>query len=248
MKYYFLILFILITNTTFSQKFIINDIDFKLKEKDRALIEKLGTYEVKIFNGLFKTNHNDSVVLTLNLYNRPKVFKELLKTNNMKGLTESGFYSGSTNQSYVMYYDSQEIKTVLHELSHALLRNNLKNPPRWFNEGLAEFLESLEEKNNSIQVYTQHHYLDLVKDLNNKGKINFKKFFTEDQTKWQQPEHTRYLYAMSYSIVYYLIKKDPQYISKIANMLKQRKNSEFILSELFGNLQKFENNFKMYYR
>src|SRR5690606_21595668 len=106
----------------------------------------------------------------LNLYNKQKNFNEVLKKYNVKGFTESGFYSSTTNESYIQYYDTEEVDVVLHELSHALLRNNLKNPPRWFNEGLAVFLESLEEKNNTIQVYTQHHWLDYIREQNRAGK------------------------------------------------------------------------------
>jgi len=248
MKYYLASIFLLIANAAFCQKLVFNEIGFKLKEKDRALIEQLATYEVRIFNGLFNTSDNDSLVLTLNLYNKQKAFKELLKATNSKGFTESGFYSPATNESYVLYYDIEEIHTILHELSHALLRNNLKYPPRWFNEGLAVFLQSLEEKNNTIQVYTQHRYLDHIRELNREGKIDIRRFLFSDQLKWRNKDDLRDMYATSYSIIYLMIKTDPKLIGKMATMMKKREKIETIFIKLFGSLQNFENRFKVYYR
>lgn len=248
MKYFLPFIFSLITTAVFSQKLVFNEIGFELKEKDKALIERLATYEVKIFNGLFNTNDNDSLVLTLNLYNKQKDFKELLKTAKFKGFTESGFYSPTTNESYVLYYDTEEIHTVLHELSHALLRNNLKNPPRWFNEGLAVFLQSLEEKHHNIQVYTQHRYLDHIRELNREGKMDIRHFLFGEQTKWLNKNDLKYMYATSYSIIYLMIKKDPKSIGKMAIMMKNRESIENIFIKLYGSLESFENSFKIYYR
>lgn len=248
MKYLLLLIFILLAHFSFSQKLVFNEIGFKLKDKDRELIERLASYEVKIFNGLFNTDANDSLVLTLNLYNKQKAFKELLKSTNSKGFTESGFYSPVTNESHVLYYDTEEIHTVLHELSHALLRNNLQFPPRWFNEGLAVFLQSLEEKNNTIQVYTQHRYLDYIRELNREGKIDVGHFLLGDQAKWRNKDDQRYMYAMSYGIVYYMIKKDPKLISKMVVLMKKREKTEVIFNHLFGSIQALDKNFKIYYR
>lgn len=248
MKKYLLFTFLLTATAAFSQKIVFNEVGFKLKEKDRALIERLATYEVKIFNGLFNTNENDSLVLKLNLYNKQKAFNEVLKTSGSKGLTESCFYSPTKNESYVLYYDTKEMHTVLHELSHALLRNNLKYPSRWFNEGLATFLQSLEEKNNNIQVYAQHYYLNYVRELNKLGKINIRRFLFEEQNKWRNKDDLKYMYGMSYSIIYFMVQRDPSYIGKMATMMQNREKTETIFIKLFGSLENFEYNFKIHYR
>lgn len=247
MKYLYLIILLFISFYASAQKLVINEIGFKLKAEERGLIERLALYEVKIFNGLFLNNKNDSTLLTLNLYNKQKDFKELLKSTNNKGFTESGFYSPITNQSYVLYYDKDEIHTVLHELSHALLRNNLKNPPRWFNEGLAVFLQSLEENKNSIQVYTQHQYLDLVKNEISKN-FDLRSFLFNEQNLWRDKSQLKYMYAKSYSIIYLIIKRNPQLISKMAAMMNKGIQIETIFNELFGSIESFQNNYKVFYR
>jgi hypothetical protein len=247
MKQILLLLFCSISNFSYAQKLVFNEVGFTLKAQDKELIERLTRYEVKIYNGLFKNGGNDSLELKLNLYRKTKDFKQLLLEYDMKGLTESGFYSSSKNQSYVLYRDINDLPTVMHELSHALLRNNLKNAPSWFNEGLAVFLQSLQEKNGNIEVFTQQHYLDYVKELNGAGKINIKNFLTHEQSKWRNKEDLRYMYAVSYSIVFYIIKTQPHLIKEMAQLIKNKESIDGIFEKTHGSLKNFQNRYRVYY-
>lgn len=231
----------------YSQKLAIKEIGFSLKPEERAKIERLATYEVKIFNGLFKDAENDSLTININLYNKGKDFRALLQEFGLKGLTESGFYSPITNQSYVLYQSVADIEIILHEMSHALLRNSIRNPPRWFNEGLAEFLESLKEENYKIQVNAQFHYLDKMKVDNRNTPTNISAFLNSHNS-WQDKNKVQDMYTISYCMVYYIIKQNPLLIGKMANMMKKGLSTEQIFDILFGGLDSFERNFNFYYR
>ncbi len=231
----------------YSQKLAIKEIGFSLKPEERAKIERLATYEVKIFNGLFKDAENDSLTIHINLYHKGKDFRGLLEEFGLKGLTESGFYSPKTNQSYVLYQSIADIEIILHEMSHALLRHSIRNPPRWFNEGLAEFLESLEEENYKIQVNAQFHYLDKMKADNRNAPTNISAFLNSNNS-WQDKNKVQDMYTISYCMVYYIIKQDPLLIGKMANMMKKDIGTEQIFNTLFGGIDSFERRFNFYYR
>ncbi|WP_304064880.1 DUF1570 domain-containing protein [Pedobacter glucosidilyticus] len=242
-----IILLLLCSFSSYSQKLAIKEIGFSLKPEDRAKIERLATYEVKIFNGLFKDAENDSLTIHINLYHKGKDFRDVLQQFGLKGLTESGFYSPITNQSYVLYQSVADIEIILHEMSHALLRNSIRNPPRWFNEGLAEFLESLKEENYKIQVNAQFHYLDKMKADNRNIPANISAFLNSHNS-WQDKNRVHDMYTISYCMVYYIIKQNPLLISKMANMMRKGINTEQIFNTLFGGIDNFERNFNFYYR
>ena len=249
MKYFLLIILSLYIAETYSQNLVFNEIDFKLKPEEKEKIEKLSRYEVKIFNGLFTNSLNDSLTINVNLYGKSKTFKALLSERNIKGFTESGFYAPDTRQLHVLYFGKEDIETVLHEISHALMHHNLQRCPRWFNEGIAEFLESIEAGDRgNPQVYTQHHYLNYVKELNRKQEIDIYSFLLSGHTPWKDKNNLRYLYAVSYSVIYFIIKKDPNLIGKMAMMMKQGKSMQHILGDLFGGIDKFASSFIFYYR
>lgn len=246
----FLYLFILLsfaTYSSFAQKLVIKEIGFQLKAEERAYIEGLATYEVKIFNGLFNHSNNDSLVITINLYNKGKDFRSVVKQFGLRGFTESGFYSPVNNQSYVLYQNINQLEVILHEMSHALLRKNMKYPPRWFNEGLAEFLESLQEKGLEIQIQAQFHYLDRMREENRKSKTNISAFLN-DKNGWRDKSKIDYMYTVYYSMVYYIIKQNPKLIGKMASMMNNGDNIEEIFDACFGGMKRFENNFNFYFR
>jgi hypothetical protein len=237
---------VMMKNTS-AQKIIFNEIGFKLKSAEREEIQKLAKYEVKIYNSLFKQVNSDSLIIQLYLYRNSKDFKFILDKYHIKGLTESGFYSPSDKKLFVFYKDAKAINTVMHEISHALLHHNLKNAQNWFNEGLAVFLESLEIENNEIAVYTQHNYIDFIKKLLFEKGINFKDFFNESQQPWLIKERQQYLYAVSYSIIYFIIQTQPAYIKEIALLMKTQKDPQLILGKLYGDFKSFENKYKVFY-
>ncbi|MBK0382535.1 DUF1570 domain-containing protein [Pedobacter sp. SD-b] len=247
-KIYSVAILCFLSSYGFAQKITFNTIGFELKPEDRAKIERLASYEARIFNGLYDNLINDSLKITLNLYNKKRDFKSLLEERGMKGLTESGFYSPVTDQSYIYFEGIENLHTVLHEISHALLKNNSKYYPRWFTEGLAEFLETLQLKNFDVQIVAQFDRLERMKYQYQKEEpLNLLQFLN-NRSGWQDKKKLDYLYTTSYAIIYFLNKTDRSLISKMAQMYKKGYPQEKIFSTLFGSVSNFEKGFNDYYR
>ncbi|WP_353138190.1 DUF1570 domain-containing protein [Pseudopedobacter sp.] len=249
MKHFLLVISLFYITEAYSQNLVFNEIGFSLKAEDKEMIEKLAKYEVKIFNGLFINSLNDSLRINVNLYGKNKDFRAVLAEGKMKGFTESGFYSSFTKQLHVLYLEKRDIETILHEISHALMHHNLQRCPRWFNEGLAEFLESIEIGDNlNPQVYMQHHHIKYVREANQNQELDIYSLLMSGNEPWTHKNNLNYLYATSYGVIYYIIKKDPHLIGKMAMMMKQGKSIQYIFEVLFGGIDKFASGFKFYYR
>ncbi len=247
-KTLFTFILILSFSLSFAQKITFNTVDFEFKPEEKAKINRMASYEAKIFNGLYDNLINDSLQLTINLYSKYKNFKSVLEQYGMKGLTESGFYISSIDQSFIYFKGIENLQTVLHETSHALLKNNSRYYPRWFTEGLAEFLETLEEKHFTIQIVAQFDRLERMKyDFQKKEKLNLLTYITNNNA-WRDKEKLDYMYTTAYSIIFYLYKKDPQLISKMAQMYRKGYPQEKIFDMLFGSVSNFEVGFNLYYR
>lgn len=232
---------------SFAQKITFNAVGFELKPEDSAKIHRMASFEAKIFNGLYNNLINDSLKIILNLYNKRKDFKAVLAQRGMKGFTESGFYSPETDQSYVYFEGTENLSTVLHEMSHAFLKNNSKYYPRWLTEGLAEFLETLEEKQFNIQIVSQWNRLERMKSFQKDKKLNLNAFL-QDQMGWRDKNKLEYMYTVSYSLIYYLYKKDPQLISKITQLYRKGYSQEYIFKQAFGGTDDLESGFNFYFK
>jgi hypothetical protein len=246
MKLYLTILLCLCLTFCFGQKITFNAVGFELKPEDSAKIHRMASYEAKIFNGLYNNLINDSLNITLNLYSSRKVFKTLVAQNGIKGFTESGFYLPASDQSFVYYEGIGNLNTVLHELSHAFLKNNSKYYPKWLNEGLAEFLETLEEKTFNIRIVSQWGRLEQMKNFQREKKLNLQAFLN-DYTGWRDKKKLDYMYTVSYSLIYYLYKKDPQLISKMTQLYRKGYGHEYIF-KLLGGMDNLQNGFNIYFR
>lgn len=247
MRLYFTVLFCFSLTFGFAQKITFNPVGFELKPEDSAKIQRMASFEAKIFNGLYNNLINDSLHITLNLYNKRKDFKILLDQHGIKGLTESGFYSPSTNQSYVYFEGTENLSTILHELSHAFLKNNSKYYPRWLTEGLAEFLETLEEKQFNIQIVSQYNRLEKMKEFQREKKLDLEAFL-KDAPSWRDKKRINYMYTVSYALIYYLYKKDPQLISKMTQLYRNGYSNEYVFQSLAGDIYQLENGFNVYFR
>lgn len=248
-KHFFIAFFLLLTSfNSFAQKIILNEIGFILKPEEKSEIYRLLDYETRIFNGLFNNSKNDSLIITINLFCKGKDFREQLEIGKMKGLTESGFFNPLVNESYVLYNGKEDIKTVVHEASHALTRNSIKFCPKWFNEGLAEFLESMEVTGLTIQIVSQTQRIQMLKSqyipING---LNLTDFFA-DSNSWRNKNKLDYMYTVAYSVIYFLIKKDPSLISQIAQMFEKGYSTSYIFDKKFGGITNFQNAYKFFYR
>ncbi len=244
-----LILFalLIIPISSFSQKITFKTIGFKLDPIDSAKIQRMASYEAKIFNGLYDNLLNDSLKITLNLYGKRKDFMKLVSQQGMRGLTESGFYNPAKDESYIYFEGIENLNTVLHELSHAFLKNNSRFYPKWLNEGLAEFLETLEENQFGIQIVSQSSRIKRMKAFQQNKKLDLQTFL-QDHAAWRDKKQLAYMYTTSYCLIYFLYKRDPKLISTMTQLYRKGKTHEEIFSQLFNGYQNLERGFNFYFR
>lgn len=235
----------LFISPAFSQKLIINEIGFKLKEEERNSILMLAQYEAKLFNGLFDTEINDSLTITLNLYAKSKDYNKILKE---AGIHNPGFYSPKLKQVFMLYQGIDHIGTTLHEMSHAFLHNNMKNPPKWLNEGLAMFFSTLSVVQNNVQVSTLPHHIKYVKDQIASNNINLYEFLNRGNSSWAGKTNQEYMYPVSYSVVFYMISNNPEMMKKVISELKNKNNIETIFNAIYGGVDRFESNYRFFYK
>ena len=238
---------ILSANRAFAQRIEIVEVGLKLSAKERQSLHKLIDYEIKVYNGMFNTWKNDSLRITINLYGKYKDFNNVRKTIGNYAPTDAGFYLAATNQSYV-YADRNYIQVVLHEASHCLLRNNLR-VPQWMHEGIATFFGSLTMDGNQIYFTRESVYIDYVKTQIKDGKIDLNRFLTTDQALWVDKKNFQYLYGVSYSIIYYIIKSNPDAMNKIISLMQEKRyRADFAIASVFGGMSRFEQSYKFFYR
>ncbi|MGV3510301.1 MAG: DUF1570 domain-containing protein [Sphingobacteriaceae bacterium] len=242
-----LVLF-LFSSTVFSQKLIINEVGFKLKDEDRKNIELMAQYEAKIFNGLFDTRINDSLTIVLNLYKKSKDYNVVRKEATNVGVHNTGFYSPAKREIFMLYQGMENFGTTLHEMSHAFLHNNMARPPRWLHEGLAEFFRTLTVVNNEVQVSTLPYHIKYVKTQITEGKLNLDEFFNRGNSSWVGSSNQQYMYAVSYSVVFYMISKKPELMKAVIAELKKRNNIETTITKIYGGIDKLEIDYKFFYK
>jgi hypothetical protein len=137
------IILVLVCRTAFSQIFQINNVNCHLSDDNIALLNRIAKFEAGFYNDIFGTQKNDSVTVDINIYGRLKEYNAIQK-DAMNTTFIDGFYSPGQDRIF-LYKGDDYMKTLFHETSHKILRNNFRNPPQWLNEGIATLLGYLED-------------------------------------------------------------------------------------------------------
>lgn len=199
------------------------------------------------FNEIFATDINLDVPVKINIFGKMKDFKAI-KEENRVPKSADGFYSSMVNEAFV-YKNSDFMSICLHEASHCLMESNFKRPPRWLNEGMAEFFETLDyDANGNLYSSSQEGRLNSIRSgialkddtrLRTFFKLNASDFYTEGLTD---------NYSTAYSIIYFLIKsKNSEALKHIIELIKMGKTSEDAIATTFGSFNTFEDRYKRFY-
>lgn len=229
-----------------AQKFDINALNCHLSTADMAMLNKIGQFEAKFYNVVFNTDVNDSLPIRINLYGKQSEYNKVQK-DAMHTTFIDGFYSPGNNQVF-LYKGDRYMEIMLHESSHNMLRNNLRNPPTWLNEGIATMFGSLLIKDNDIYYNRQNGSIKILKDRLYQGTFNLAAFFNYKQNDWYNKDARDYLYAVSYCIVYFFVKDDIESLQNVLTLMKQGYSTTDALAKVFGSFDRFEKRFKDFYK
>lgn len=148
----------------------------------------------------------------------------------VKFVSKSGydytFHIGKTGRSYyisaenvvVIRVDEEasvlELKrSLLHEVSHAIIRSRFRSIPKWLNEGLSEHMEELTLRDNSVVFdFPFRHLSKLRKQIRYNELEDLYSFFSSPPDLWRDAEFhaekIRNYYSTSWSLVRYMIEDE----------------------------------------
>ncbi|QFU22852.1 DUF1570 domain-containing protein [Shewanella eurypsychrophilus] len=131
-----------------------------------------------------------------------------------------GFYVARQNMAVVHHKnDKQAHQTSVHEAVHVLNAGLFGPTPRWFNEGMAEYFESIEMSGFVAKIPAR----DWKRTLAGK-KLSVNALLSAKRQTWAGSQQTS-LYAQSHSLIHFLMssKQGKQTITKLlAHMVQTR--------------------------
>ncbi|WP_025144595.1 DUF1570 domain-containing protein [Pedobacter jeongneungensis] len=247
----FLLIFLIFTNlislSTYAQYVEINLVNCKISDSEQKKIEKLIAYERMFCNEIFETSENITVPVKINIYGKSKDYR--IEKNKYNAPSSTGFYIPAINQAFIMK-SGDFIPVALHEASHSIFQFNYKKSPKWLNEGLAEFFETLDfDSEGNLYSYPQTYRIKSIKaGIADSDTERLKKFFKiYDGTFYGHGIDDNYNTA--YSIIYYFIKnKSTKALKNIIKLTAQGHDTEEAIELTYGSFDAFESNYKQFYR
>jgi hypothetical protein len=153
----------------------------------------------------------------------------------------------------VLQKNNRLIKTFFHEISHYFFRSHFASPPKWINEGLAEYFEYLNVDTSSLQMGTQNHKLNRIRRwLKEDIQSRIERVLTVSNRQWSS-ENTRPDFpssSTSYALVYFLMSTEEgkSVLQDIILRLQEGLSSvESIQSAYPGGYEVFIRDFINYY-
>ncbi|MPY23821.1 DUF1570 domain-containing protein [Shewanella sp. YLB-07] len=153
-----------------------------------------------------------------------------------------GFYVARQNMAVVHHKnDRQAHQTSVHESVHVLNAGLFGPTPRWFNEGMAEYFESIEMSGFSAKIPVR----DWKRTLTGK-QLSLNALLNSKRQIWAGSQQSS-MYAQSHSLIHFLMssKQGKQTITALlAHMVQTRcetSNPKSILSQYPGGLSPLQN-------
>lgn len=231
-----------------AQKLVINKNDCKVSSSDLQKIEKVLKYEVNLYNNLFNTRINDTLTVRVNLFGSRSEYESLRGTIASGLHRTNGFYTTATDECYVVK-NSDYVATIIHEASHFYLQHNLPTTSRFLTEGIAEFFETLDLDENGKVVFAQQDYrVKMVKQILLNNSFKLASYIYTPSSQWGEKNQTQSLYSVAYSVIYYLIKKNPSLLKQMLLYMQEGQSFEKAIDYSFGGYNNFESQYVYFYR
>ncbi|WP_293785311.1 DUF1570 domain-containing protein [uncultured Pedobacter sp.] len=246
-KFLLLVIANMICASLYAQYVDINLVNCKISDTEQKKIEKLIAYERMFCNEIFETRENITAPVKLNLYGKSKDYRLVQKTYKAP-VNSAGFYIAAINEAFV-YKSSDFISVALHEASHSIFQLNFKNSPKWLNEGLAEFFETLDfDSDGNLYAYPQSGRIKSIKagiDLKNSERLkNFFRIYSGSFYGHNVDDN----YNTAYSVIYFFVKsKRGDMLKNIIKLISQGYDTEKAIELTFGSFDKFEERYKQFY-
>ena len=231
---------------SFSQILQIEKINCRVSQSDLQTIRTIAKFEKDLYNNLFNTRRNDSLIIKVTIMGASE-YKET-QHEKASGLHKTwGFYTPNLDECFVLK-NAEYLQTAIHEISHCLLHHNLRNPPTWLHEGIAEFCGSMLIEEDKVSFAANPYRIKVVKDMVTKSPLRLKNFMALKDGEWSDLDKQSDLYSISYSIIYFLIKKNPSILKRILLAMNEGQSATEAIEYNYGGFYKFEYDFNTFYK
>ncbi len=120
----------------------------------------------------------------------------------------AGFYSMRSNQAFVKADPAQparNLRVTYHEVSHLITASHLGPTPPWLTEGLAEYFETMQVRDQTGAVYPNEVHIRL---LRSQVLPSLHAYLSIDRREWYG-EHRERNYAIAWSLIHFLLQGSP---------------------------------------
>ncbi|HAN29161.1 MAG TPA: hypothetical protein DCP75_15865 [Haliea salexigens] len=120
----------------------------------------------------------------------------------------AGFYSMRSNQAFVKADPAQparNLRVTYHEVSHLITASHLGPTPPWLTEGLAEYFETMQVRDQTGAVYPNEAHIRL---LRSQVLPSLHAYLSIDRREWYG-EHRERNYAIAWSLIHFLLQGSP---------------------------------------
>ncbi len=161
----------------------------------------------EVFGRLFtKSNLNSPVPTTVIVFKSDSSYRPFKPTANT-----SGYFQAGSDVNYIALTtevkgEQDPFNIIFHEYTHLLVKNNVENPPTWFNEGLAEYYSTFsiaaDQRVELGKPISSHVFL-----LRENKLLPLRTLFQVDQKSpyYNEREKQSIFYAESWALMHYLI-------------------------------------------
>jgi tetratricopeptide (TPR) repeat protein len=126
-----------------------------------------------------------------------------------KPVEVGGYFQGGEHVNYIALMpgrESDDYRTIFHEYTHFVVNNMIGAVPAWINEGLAEFYETFEERNNGRVVLIGRPSGEHIRVLQGRP-MPLAELMSVDRSSpvYNEGDRRGIFYAQSWALVHYLL-------------------------------------------
>lgn len=155
-------------------------------------------------------DHLRQVTLNIRVIEDQQAFQDYRAQVAPQVSTQSGFYTSKLNEAVVFRHplDEQMMAVVRHEASHVIVAGLYGYSPVWFNEGLAEYFESMQLQGQLRQMPPVAYHLSHLRQLKAQGALRDLRSYTQlTPEQWYAGPLDDH-YAQAWALVHFLLSDD----------------------------------------
>ncbi|MBQ0755311.1 MAG: DUF4124 domain-containing protein [Gammaproteobacteria bacterium] len=193
----------------------ITDTQFELSPEGMEKIHDLMPQILHIYKTLFNLDLRDTVEVKLALLKSKPTFDLWVsqRTGKSRSIPAAGIYMPQTREVAIWNNGNEAvmIRTILHESSHVIMAQLSPRAPSWLQEGMAEYFENIEMKNDVVVVnLSPQGHRNIRHWLDNGTLITLRKYLSIPEQQWREMAHSanQIPYTVAWGTSYFLLSSE----------------------------------------